>query len=75
MFSFVILSIHHTHTIIPSDTLTIESIDLCDLSALVVATEKCDLVRVLSFQGEELCKCFQAVVATVNKVTLRERKW
>ena len=44
---------------------------MSNLSALMVATEKCDLVRVLSFKSQKLCKCLQAVVATVNKVTLK----
>ena len=38
----------------------------------MVATEKGDFVRVFGFEGEKLCKCFQAVVATIDKVSLRK---
>ena len=52
--------------------LTIKSIDLSDLPAFMVATEKGNFVRVFGLEGEKLCKCLQAVVATINKVSLRK---
>ena len=50
--------------------LTIKSIHLGDLSTLVIASEKCNFIRIFGFQGKKLCECFQAIVATINKVSL-----
>ena len=50
--------------------LTIKSIDLCDLPALVVSSQQCDLVGVASFQCQQQSEGFQAIVTSVYKVTL-----
>ena len=47
---------------------------MSDLSAFMVTTEKGDFVRVFGFEGEKLGKCLQAVVASINKVSLRKYK-
>ena len=46
---------------------TIKPIDLCDLSALVIASEESDLIRILGLQYQQLS---EGVVASVNKVSL-----
>ena len=53
--------------------LTIEPIDLSDLSALVVSSQENYFIWVHGLESEELCKCLQTVVASVHKVTLQLR--
>jgi hypothetical protein len=40
-----------------SDTLIIETIDLCDLPALVVSSDKCHTLGVSDFQSQEEQEC------------------
>ena len=45
---------------------TIKPIDLCDLPALVIASEDNDLIRIPGLQCQQLT---ESVVASVNKVS------
>ena len=42
---------------------------LCDLSALMIASEKCHMCRISSLQQHQESECLQAVVSPVHKVT------
>jgi hypothetical protein len=48
--------------------LTIETIDLSDLSALMVSSQENHFIRVHGLQSKELSKGLQTVVASVHKV-------
>lgn len=50
--------------------LTIKSIDLCDLSTLVVSSEQDYLVWVHGLQGQQLSEGLQTVVASIHKISL-----
>lgn len=49
---------------------TIKSIDLGNLSALVVSSQECDTVRPLGFQHQEVSEGLQTVVPSVDKIPL-----
>ena len=50
--------------------LTIEAVDLCDLPALMVASQQGDTVGVLGLQGQQVGEGLQAVVASINEISL-----
>ena len=52
--------------------LTIETIDLSDLSALMVSSQENHFIRVHGLQSKELSKGLQTVVASVHKVPLQD---
>ena len=52
------------------ENLTVESVDLCDLSALVVPSEQYNLVGIHCLESQKLSERLQTVVAPVNKVSL-----
>lgn len=55
-------------------SLTIKTIYLSDLSALMVPPEKSDFIRKACLQGEELSECFQTVITSVHKIALQESR-
>lgn len=50
--------------------LIVESVDLSDLSALVVSSEESDLVWVSGLQQKQVGECLQTVVSSVYKISL-----
>ena len=52
--------------------LTIETIDLSDLSALMVSSQENHFIRVHGLQSKELSEGLQTVVASVHKVPLED---
>lgn len=50
----------------------VETIDLCDLSGFVIASEDCDAIAVSEFQGDEQGDCLDGVVASVYIVAHEE---
>jgi len=54
--------------------LVVEAVHLSDLARLVVATQQRDLLRIPRLEYQEQGKGLQAVVASVDKVTLQTKR-
>jgi hypothetical protein len=54
------------------EALVVESVDLRDLSRLVVASYQHDAIRISDFEGEEEEKRFNTVESSVDKVSQEE---
>ena len=69
----VLLLIHPCQKLIicHESNLTIKAVNLGDLSALMVSTEKCDTVGPLGFQHQQIGERLQTVISSINKVTLQ----
>ena len=50
-------------------TFFVEAIDFCDLSALVVSSNKRDFIRVLHLQCKQQCSTRKALVSSVDIVS------
>lgn len=55
-----------------TQTLVIESIDLCNLSAFVVASQNCKSVSKANLECNQQCHCFDRVVAAIDVVTHKQ---
>lgn len=55
-----------------SETFIIESIDLCDLTGFVVATENGDALRISDFEGNKESDSFNGIVTSINIVALSD---
>ena len=51
-----------------ADGLIVEAVNRCDLSCLVITTEKSDVTWPFQLEAEKQLECFNRVVATINKV-------
>lgn len=58
----------HVDATVLAEALIIEAIGLSNLSALVIASNQCYLVRVAYLQCKQQEKCFNRVKAAVNKI-------
>ena len=56
---------------IKAKELTVKSVDLSDLSALVVSAQKSDLVRELGLKSEQSGQSLEAVISAVHKIALK----
>lgn len=57
--------------IFQDSNLTIKTINLGDLSALVVSTQKRDAVGPFGFQHQQVGERLQTVIPSVNKISLQ----
>ena len=60
------------HTAILPQTLVIETINLCDLSALMITSDEHDSFWVANFEGQKQKESLYRVKSSVNKVTHEE---
>mmetsp|Transcript_4495 Transcript_4495/g.8644 ORF Transcript_4495/g.8644 Transcript_4495/m.8644 type:complete len:216 (-) Transcript_4495:470-1117(-) len=51
-----------------SQTFIVKSINLGDLSTLVIAPEKCDVARIFQFETQEECERFDGIMTTVDEI-------
>lgn len=58
--------------LILSETLVIETIDLCDLSTLVIPPNQSDPIRIPDFKGKKQQKCLNTVEAPVDKIPQKQ---
>jgi len=52
-----------------TQTLIVETIDLCDLPRLVVSSQDGNTLRVADFKGDKKGYCFDGVVPSINVIT------
>ena len=62
----------HIHTAILPQTLVIETINLCDLSALMITSDEHDSFWVANFEGQQQKECLHRVKSSVYEVTHEE---
>lgn len=55
-----------------SQAFIVESVNLCDLSALVVSTNQCDAIGITNLEREQKKECLDRVEAAIDKVTHEE---
>ena len=52
-----------------AEALVVESIDLSDLTRLVIASDQSDTLRVTNFQGEQKKERLDRIVATIDEIS------
>ena len=52
-----------------AEALVVESVDLSDLTRLVIASDQSDTLRVTNFQGEQKKERLDRIVATIDEIT------
>lgn len=52
-----------------AEALVVESVDLSDLTRLVIASDQSDTFRVTNFQGEQKKERLDRIVATIDEIT------